>query len=93
VRDEEVRETQIVLQIAERTHDLRLHRDVEPTDRLVENEQIRVECKRTRDADALTLPSGELLRGAIGVLVALAVDAVDREWYGGDLANGLTRVQ
>ena len=46
VRDEEVREPELVLQIFEQVHDLRLDRDVERRDRLVEHDQRRVERER-----------------------------------------------
>ena len=68
VRDEEVREAEPVLQVFEQVHDAGLDRHVERGDRLVEHEHRRVERERTRDADALALTAGELVRVAVAVL-------------------------
>ena len=68
VRDEEVREAELVLQLLEQVEHLRLDRDVERGDRLVADDELRVERERPRDADALTLTAGELVRIAVDVL-------------------------
>ena len=62
VRDEEVREAQPLLQIEQQIHDLRLHRDVERRDRLVADDERRLERERAREADALPLAAAELVR-------------------------------
>ena len=54
----------------EQVDDLRLDRHVQRRDRLVEHDQPRVQRERTRDADSLTLPAGELVGEAIAVLGA-----------------------
>ena len=68
VGDEEVREPELVLQVLQQIDDLRLHGDVERGDRLVEHEELRIRRQRARDADALPLPAGELVRIALAVV-------------------------
>ena len=70
VRDEEVGEAALLLQLVQQVQDLRLHRDVERAGRLVEHDQVRVERQRAGDRDALPLPAGELVRVAVEVLPA-----------------------
>ena len=72
VRDEEVGELELVLQVEEQVEDLRLDRHVERGDRLVGNDELRVDRKRAGDADALALAAGELVRIAVAVLGAQA---------------------
>ena len=62
VRDEEVCETQALLQRLEQIEDVSLDGDVECTDRLIANHEIGVDSERTRDDDALALAAGELVR-------------------------------
>ena len=76
VRDEDVGEAEVALQVLEQVQDLRLHRDVERRDRLVADDQLRVDGERARDADALALAAGELVREAV---VVLGVQADDLE--------------
>ena len=64
VRDEEVRDAELVLQIHEQVDDLRLDRDVERADRLVAHDELGLHGERARDADALPLAAGELVRVA-----------------------------
>src|SRR6185437_421160 len=52
----------LALQAREQIEDLRLHGDIECAHRLVTDEQARLEDHRARDADALALPPGELVR-------------------------------
>ena len=56
VRDEQVGQPELGLQIQQQIQDLRLHRDVQRRDRLVGDHQARVERQRAGDADALALP-------------------------------------
>ncbi len=65
VRDEEVGEAEFVLQIAQQIDHLRLHRDVERGDRLVADDEARVQCERAGDADALALTAGKFVRVAV----------------------------
>ena len=64
VRDEQVREVELVLQRLEQVDDLRLDRDVERGDRLVRDDEVRVDGERAGDADPLALAAGELVRVA-----------------------------
>ena len=66
VRDEEVREAELALQLLEQVDDLRLDRDVERRHRLVADDEVRVERERAGDADALALAARELVRVARG---------------------------
>src|SRR5277367_5835148 len=60
--DEKIRKVMLALQVDQQIDHLRLDRDVKRGDRLVANDQARSERKRTRDADALALATGELMR-------------------------------
>ena len=65
VRDEEVGQAELALQVAEQVEDLRLHRDVERRDRLVADDDLGLERERAGDADALALAAGELVRKVV----------------------------
>src|SRR5713226_8844074 len=62
MRDEELGELELALKILEQVDDLRLNRDVQRRDRLVADDQLRIERQRPRDSDALPLAPGELVR-------------------------------
>ena len=66
VRDEQIRQVELRLQLLEQVDDLRLDRDVERGDRLVGDDEVRVERERAGEADALALPARELVRVARG---------------------------
>ena len=68
VRDEEVGEPELALQVGEQVQHLRLHRDVERRDRLVGDDQRRIQHQRARDRDALPLAAREHVRIARVVL-------------------------
>ena len=68
VRDEDQRQAQVALQLAQQVEDLRLDRDVERRDRLVGHDHLRLERERAGDADALALAARELVRIAVVVL-------------------------
>jgi hypothetical protein len=68
VRDQHEREVVLALQVAQQVEDLCLDRDVERRDGLVGDDQLRLQRERARDADALTLAAGELVRVAVVVL-------------------------
>ena len=72
VRDEDVGEVELALEVLEQVEDLRLHRDVERRHRLVADDQLRLQRERARDADPLALAAGELVRVAVVVLRARA---------------------
>ena len=62
VRDEQIGDAALVLQVAQQVQHLRLHRDVERRDRLVGHDQAGIERQRPGDAEALPLAAGELER-------------------------------
>ena len=62
VRDEEIGDAELLLQLLQQVEDLRLHRDVERRGRLVADDQPRLDRQRARDGDALALAAGELVR-------------------------------
>ena len=62
VRDEDVGEAEPVLQVAQQIEDLRADRDVERRDRLVADDELRLDRERARDRDALALAAGEFVR-------------------------------
>jgi hypothetical protein len=65
VADEDIGQAVAVLQIVKQVQHLRLHRDVERGDRLVEHDQFRAGGERAGDADALGLAAGEFVRVAV----------------------------
>ena len=68
VGDEEVAEAEPLLQVLQQVHDTGLDAHVERRDRLVEHDELRIERQRPGDADALALPTGELVREPAGVV-------------------------
>ena len=68
VGDEHVRQAELLLQVLQQVEDLRLHRDVQRRDGLVAEDELRVDGEGARDADALPLPAGELVREPVVVL-------------------------
>ena len=60
VGDEEVGEVVLPLELAQEIQHLRLDRDVEGRDRLVEDDEARLGRERARHRDALALPAGHL---------------------------------
>src|SRR5436190_1465816 len=109
VRDEDVREVELSLQVVEEVQHLRLDRDVERRDRLVGDDQLRTQRERACDADPLSLPAGELVREAVVVLrreadgleqlldlltaLASVADAVDLQRRGDDRTDALARIE
>src|SRR5688500_1269552 len=82
VRNEEIREMPLALQFLEQIKNLCLNRHVERRDWLVRDDEGRIGGERTRNADALLLPAGELVR--------IAVDEALAQTYGlHQLANAL----
>ena len=59
---------ELFLKVLEQVDDLRLDRDVERRDGLVGDDELRVDGQRPRDADALALAPGELVRIAVRVV-------------------------
>src|SRR6202041_3134584 len=65
VRNEEIRQMKIVLQVLQQVDYLRLDRNVEGRDRFVEHQEARLDGERSRNADTLALAAGELVRVTI----------------------------
>ena len=61
VRDEEIAKTEAFLDVFQKIDDLPLNRDVQCGDRLVADDQLRVERERPRDTDPLPLPAGKFV--------------------------------
>ena len=68
VRDEQVGQVQLVLQVLQQVEDLGLDRHVERRDGLVRHDQPRVEGEGPGHADPLALAARELVRVAVEVL-------------------------
>ena len=65
MRDEQVGEAEPLLQVDQQVDDLRLDVDVERRDRLVGDDEVRLDRERARDGDALALAAGEFVRVAL----------------------------
>ena len=76
VRDEEVGEPELLLQVGQQVQHLGLDRDVERRDRLVGDEQLRRQHQGAGDGDALALAAGEHVRVAGVVLGAKPTFAI-----------------
>ena len=72
VRDEDVGQAELLLQVFEQVDHLRLDRHVERGHRLVADDELGAHRQRARDADALALAAGELVRVAPHVVGAQA---------------------
>ena len=68
VRDEDVGQAEFLLQILHQVDHLRLNRHIERAHRFVGDDDLRIGRQRARDADALPLPAGELVRIAVRVI-------------------------
>jgi hypothetical protein len=84
VRDEEIREVQLRLEVVQEVEQLRLDRYVERRRRLVEDDERRIGDQGSRDADALALTARQLVRVAPRH-VRLETDELE------DLADAATR--
>ena len=67
VGDEQVGQAELLLEVVEQVQHLALDRHVEGGDRLVADDELRVERERPGDPDALALAAGELVRVAVDV--------------------------
>src|SRR5205814_9290582 len=68
VRDDQVGQTQLALQVVEQVDDLRLDRHVQRGDRLVGDDQLRPQGQGPGDPDPLPLATRELVRVPVVVL-------------------------
>ena len=66
MRYEEVRQTQLFLQVQQKIEHLGLHGYIQRTYRFIQYKQLRLLCQCARNTDALALPTGELVRELIG---------------------------
>ena len=64
VRDEQIGEAEVLLQVDQQVDHLRLHRHVERGHRLVADDQLRLQGERACDDEALALAARELVRKA-----------------------------
>jgi len=55
--DEDIGQAELVLQIGQQVQNLRLHRQVQRRDGLVQHQKRGVQHQRARDGDALALPA------------------------------------
>jgi hypothetical protein len=62
VRDEQVGDARLLLDVLQQVQDLGLYRHVEAADRLVADDQLRLERERPGDSDALSLSAGQFVR-------------------------------
>ena len=88
VGDEQVGQAEVVLQVLEQVDHLRLHRDVERGDRLVADDDLRLQGQGPGDPDALPLAAGELVRVAVD---EVGVQADPVEQFLGALEPALAR--
>ena len=102
--DEEKRQLELRLEVLHQVDDLRLDRHVERRHRFVGDDERRLEDERARDADALALTAGKLVRVAIDEVRVEADDAHDLldalvgfptareakvpQWFAHDVADG-----
>ena len=80
VRDEEIGEAEVVLQIRQQVEDLRLHGDVERARRFVEYQEVGFDGEGAGDADPLALAAGELPGVALEVF-GCQTDAFEQVLY------------
>src|SRR5690606_10915819 len=66
VGDEQIRQSEIALEVPQQIDDLRTHRDVKRGDRLVCNDQRWLQRQSAGNADALPLPAGKAVGISVG---------------------------
>src|ERR1700754_4339372 len=62
MRDEEIRQVLFPTQFLQQVHYLSLDRNIQCRNRFIGNDEVRIDCKSTSDADALPLTTGKLVR-------------------------------
>ena len=77
VRDEEVGQLELALEVLEQVDDLRLNRHVQGRNGLVGDDEVRVDRERPRETDSLPLAARKLMRIRLGA--PLRVGVVNRE--------------
>ena len=78
--DKQIGQSELFLKILEHIDDLRLNGDIERGDRLIADDELGIDRKRSRDTDSLALTAGELMRIAVCVL-AVESDALKKGDY------------
>ena len=78
--DKQIGQSELFLKILEHIDDLRLNGDIERGDRLIADDELGIDRKRSRDTDSLALTTGELMRIAVCVL-AVESDALKKGDY------------
>ena len=109
VRHKQVRQPALALQLLQQVDNLRLNRHIQRRHRLVAHDNLRIKNQRARQADALPLTTGELVRITVEMLrpqadlrhdvqrprhpLVLVADMVNRQHFHQHVANALPRVQ
>ena len=66
--NEKIGQSHLFLQIHKKIDDLCLNRNIKRGDRLIENDELRLHGKRTRDTDSLALSAGKLVHETVRML-------------------------
>ena len=66
--DEQISQSHLLLQLLEHIYHLRLNGYIQCGDRLIADDELRIDCQCSRDADTLTLSAGELVRVTVCML-------------------------
>jgi hypothetical protein len=69
VRDEQIGETEFLLQVFQNIQHLRLDGHIQRRDRLIANNKLGTQRQRARNTDTLTLTAGKFMRIAAGVII------------------------
>src|SRR5437868_2726752 len=80
VRDEEIGQAEVLLQVGKQVDDLRLNRDVKSRDRLVADDELRSKNERAGDTYSLPLTTRELGREPV-VVLGIEADQLHRLLY------------
>src|ERR1051326_6605127 len=109
VRNEQISQSELALQVEQHVENLHLDRNVQRRDRFIGHDETRVDRECPRDADALALPAREFVRVTTVILrpqtdareqlldattpLGSARDVVDGEAFTDDLADTHARVE
>jgi hypothetical protein len=82
MRNEEIGQAEVALQLGQQVDDLRAHAHVEGRDWFVGNDELGTEREGSGDADALALTSAEFVGEAVqdGFVEAYGVEQFDYTW-------------
>ncbi len=91
VRDEQVGQAEVALQLRQQVDDLRAYADVERGDRFVADNELGTQREGAGDSDALALSAGELVRVAVagGFVEAHRAQQFGDAWLGISASSGL----